>query len=273
MFDLGKTAGKQAQVRSFFYCWLFGFFGLKGLLPASPVPPDDLPASDARLEADGVAAGLGSEGGGQLTYNEKTQRLEVRDASGIFLDEMAPGTVGKAVDAGNQEYRISFGKDERDRLSILVRPGPAMRRPVTLDLLGRKSVLSPDASLSATMVPDGKVIYEPSICGQVYYIDDLGSLRGKVSRLAGATGEIAVLAPPSSPVGGSAENENEPEERFEGMNQAGDTMKSVVLTFFGLPDKEPTPKAKVYRLKGSSSSVGGNVGDVQASGTAQSGAK
>lgn len=239
-------------MRSFLYGCLSGFFSLTGLLSASPVPPEDLPASEARLEADGLASGLGSEGGGQLSYNEKTQRLEVRDVSGIFLDEMSPGTVGKAVDAGNQEYRISFGKDELDRLSILVRPGPAMRRPVTLDLLGRKSVLSPDASLSATMVPGGKVIYEPSICGQVYYIEDLGSLRGKVSRAASATREIAVLAPPASPAGGEASSDMEPEEQFEGMNQAGDTVKSAFLTFFGLPDKQPTPKAKVYRLKGSS---------------------
>jgi len=212
----------------------------------------DLSYSETRNEAEGYASGMASPGGGQFLYNPRTQRLEVRDSSGAFLDEMPPGTIGKAVDAGNQEYRISFGRDELDRLSILVRPGPAMRRPVSLDLLGRKSVLSPDASLTATLIPDGKVIYEASICGQVYYIDQLGSVQGRVSRQATPTREIAVLAQPSSPTGGLVPNDAEPEERFERMNEAGNAMKSAVLTFFGLPDKEPTTKAKVYRLKGSS---------------------
>lgn len=223
---------------------------------ANSFSPEDAPSSETRSEADGLASGISPTGGGQLSYNEKTRRLEVRDAAGVFLDEMPPGTIGKAVDAGNQEYRISFGRDELDRLSILVRAGPAMRRPVSLDLLGRKTVLSPDASLTATLIPGGKVVYEASICGQVYYIDDLGSLRGKVSRQASPSREIAVLAQPASPTGGVVPNDAEPEERFEGMNQAGDAMKSAVFTFFGLPDKEPTPKAKVYRLKGSASSAG-----------------
>ena len=218
-------------------------------------PPSHEAGSTAQQEADGLAAGLTAGGGGILSYNETTRQLEVRDTSGIFLEEMPAGTIGKAVDAGNQEYRISFGKDELDRLSILVRPGPAMRRPVSLDLLGRKSVLSPDASLTATLMPEGKVVYEASICGQVYYIDDLGSLRGRVSRQASPAREIAVLAQPASPLGGVVPNDAEPEEQFEGMNQAGDAMKSAVLTFFGLPDKQPTTKAKVYRLKGSSSST------------------
>ena len=212
--------------------------------------------TDAQSEAESLAAGIPAGAGGQLFYNAKTQRLEVRDATGVFLDDMAAGTIGRAFDVAGQEYRISFGKDESDRLSVLVRPGPAMRRPVTVDLLGRKSVLSPEASLTATLISDGKVVYEPSICGQVYYIEDLGSTRGKVSRQAAPTREIAVLAEPSSPTGGLVSGEAEEEEKFEGMNRTGNAMKSAVLTFFGLPDKEPTTKAKVYRLKGSSGSSG-----------------
>lgn len=236
------------------WLWLSLFFWPAGGWSSAPEStPGDPPYSEARNEAEGFASGMLSPGGGQFLYNAQTQRLEVRDSSGAFLDEMAPGTVGKAVDAGNQEYRISFGKDELDRLSILVRPGPAMRRPVSLDLLGRKTVLSPDASLTATLIPNGKVIYEASICGQVYYIDQMGAVQGRVSRQATPAREIAVLAQPASPTSGIVPNDAEPEERFEGMNEAGNAMKSAVLTFFGLPDKEPTTKAKVYRLKGSPS--------------------
>ena len=226
----------------------------------SVLPSDGGPLSEAHREADGLAAGLSSGGGGMLSYNEKTRRLEVRDASGVFLEEMPSGTIGKAVDAGNQEYRVSFGRDELDRLSVLVRPGPAMRKPVSLELLGRKAVLSPNASLTATLMPEGKVVYEASICGQVYYIEDLGALRGRVSRQASPAREIAVLAQPSTPSGGVIPHDAEPEEKYEGMNQAGDAMKSAFLTFFGLPDKQPTTKAKVYRLKGSASSSSPNPG-------------
>lgn len=247
------------------WLWLsFLFWPVGGWSSAPESTSGDPSYSETRNEAEGFASGMLSPGGGQFLYNSQTQRLEVRDSSGAFLDEMAPGTIGKAVDAGNQEYRISFGKDELDRLSILVRPGPAMRRPVSLDLLGRKTVLSPDASLTATLIPDGKVIYEASICGQVYYIDQMGAVQGRVSRQANPAREIAVLAQPSSPTAGIASDDAEPEERFEGMNEAGNAMKSAVLTFFGLPDKEPTTKAKVYRLKGSS--PGAPVGPIPVSG-------
>ena len=230
-------------------CLLAGFVPVQ----ANNTPPEAVPEGEVRQEAEGLASGLSPAGGGRFFYNEKTQRLEVRDASGIFIEEMATGTVGKAVDAGGLEYRISFGRDELDRLSVLVRPGPAMRQPVSVDLLGRKAVLSPESSLSATLIPGGKVVYEASICGEVYYIEDLGSLRGKVSRQASPSREISVLAEPASPTGGLVSNEPESEENFEGMNQAGGAMKSAFLTFFGLPDKQPTTKAKVYRLKGSNS--------------------
>lgn len=232
--------------------WVAGLLAGLVSVQANNAPPESVPQTEARSEADGLAAGLSpGASGGSFFYNEKTRRLEVRDSSGLFLEEMAPGTVGKAIDAGGQEYRISFGKDELDRLSILIRPGPAMRQPVSVDLLGRKAVLSPESSLSATLIPGGKVVYEASICGQVYYIEDMGSLRGKVSRQASPSREIAVLAEPASPTAGLASNEADSEEKFEGMNQAGGAVKSAFLTFFGLPDKQPTTKAKVYRLKGS----------------------
>lgn len=220
------------------------------------LPRDEVFSSETQNQAEELAVGMPVSSGGAFSFNRATQRLEVRDSSGLFLDEMPAGTVGKAVDAGGQEYRVSFGKDDAGRLSVLVRPGPAMRRPVTLDLLGRKSVLSPDSSLTATLIKNDTVVYEASICGQVYYIDDLGSLRGRFSRRAQPTREIAVLAEPASLTPGSVDSVTESEEKFEGMNQAGETMKSAFLTFFGLPDKQPTPKAKVYRLKGGSGRAG-----------------
>ena len=188
-----------------------------------------------------------------MTYNEKTLRLEVRDELGNLLEDFSAGAVSRTVDAAGQEYRLSFGKDEAGRPSVLVRPGPAMRKPLLVEVLGRKAVLSPNASLMATLADNQQVFYEPSICGEVYYIDNYGGLGGPVSRLAPER-EVAVLAKPSHPGGLIAQRPNEDEEKYEGMNQAGDAIKSAVFAVFGLPDKQPTPKAKVYRLKGQAKS-------------------
>jgi len=203
----------------------------------------------AGQEAAGIVAGIQKETGARLLYNEKTLRLEVRDELGNLLEEIQPGAVSRTVDAANHEYRLSFGKDELGRPSVLVRPGPAMRKPLLVEVFGRKAVLSPNASLMATLADERKVFYEPSICGEVYYIEDFGTPGSRVSRLAAAKGEVAVLAKPSHP-GGLMPQEKPDEKEFEGMNEAGDAIKTAVFAVFGLPDKQPAPKAKVYRLKG-----------------------
>jgi len=220
----------------------WGILFLSGVTGLAAVDP-------AGQEAAGMVAGIQKETGARLLYNEKTLRLEVRDELGNLLEEIQTGVVSRTVDAANQEYRLSFGKDELGRPSVLVRPGPAMRKPLLVEVFGRKAVLSPNASLIATLADNRQVFYEPSICGEVYYIDNYGGLGGPVSRLAPQR-EVAVLAKPSHPGGLIAQRPNEDEEKYEGMNQAGDAIKSAVFAVFGLPDKQPTPKAKVYRLKG-----------------------
>lgn len=211
----------------------------------------------AGQEAAGIVAGIGKESGVRLGYNEKTLRLEVRDDLGNLLEEFPAGAVSRTVDAAGQEYRLSFGKDELGRPSVLVRPGPAMQKPLLVEVFGRKAVLSPNASLMATLADDRQVFYEPSICGEVYYIEDYAGAGNKVSRLASAKREVAVLAKPSHPVGAIPETSEDGGKDLEGFNQAGDTLKSAVFAVFGLPDKQPTPKAKVYRLKGGASGGAG----------------
>jgi len=124
----------------------------------------------AGQQAAGIVAGVESGVGGKIVLNEKTKRLEVRDEQGSLIDEMALGTAGKVVDVAGQEYRLSFGKDEMGRRSILVRAGPGMLKPVTIEILGRKSVLSIEASLLVTIDQKDRIYYEPSICGNVYMI-------------------------------------------------------------------------------------------------------
>lgn len=242
----GATSIRQAEVMSvirFFEKGWWVALCLGGVFTAvAAVDP-------AGQEADGIVAGIQKETAARLVYNEVSLLLEVRDELGNLLDEIPSGAVSRTVDVANQEYRLSFGKDELGRPSVLVRPGPAMRKPILVEVFGRKAVLSPNASLMATLADERQVFYEPSICGEVYYIEDFGAPGNRVSRLASAKGEVAVLAKPSHP-GGLIAQDRPDEKEFEGMNQAGDAIKTAVFAVFGLPDKQTTPKAKVYRLKG-----------------------
>jgi len=205
---------------------------------------------DAGVQAvDGMLAGLSQAGTGKIVYNQKTGRVEVWNDAGIFLEEVPSGTAGCAVDVLGQEYRLSFGKDDMGRKSVLVRAGPAMRKPITVEVFGRKTVISPDASLLATFASDQEVFYEPSICGQVYYIENAGGVGRPVSRLANSKREVAVLAKPSSPTGSTPAEIALDQEDAKNMEKAGNAVKSVFCAVLGLPDKEPTTKAKVYRLR------------------------
>ena len=154
------------------------------------------------------------------------------------------------MDVAGQEYRLSFGKDEMARRSVLVRAGQAMQRPITLEVIGRKAVLSPEASLLATLGPKEQVFYEPSICGEVYYIEGVGGVGNRVSRLATQKREVATLAKPSNPTGAGPGTARGGEEDNKSMEKAGDAVKSAFCAVLGLPDKQPSTKAKVYRLRG-----------------------
>ena len=124
----------------------------------------------AGQQATGIVAGVESRAGGKVVINEKTNRLEVRDDQGCLIEEMPLGTAGKAVDVAGQEYRLSFGKDEMGRRSVLVRAGPGMQKPIILEVFGKKAVLSVEASLLVIVDKKNRYLYEPSICGNVYMI-------------------------------------------------------------------------------------------------------
>ena len=130
----------------------------------------------AGQQAAGIVAGVESRAGGKVVINEKTNRLEVRDEQGCLIEEMPLGTAGKAVDVAGQEYRLSFGKDDMGRRSVLVRAGPGMQKPITIEILGRKSVISIEASLLVTIDHKNRLYYEPSICGNIYMINKINGV-------------------------------------------------------------------------------------------------
>jgi len=221
----------------------FGFLFVFGVVVANAEDADP-----AGQEAAGIVAGLKQVQGAKIIFNDKSGLLEIRDGDEKVVDALTAGTVGKVVDVAGQEYRVSFGKDGWDHRSVLVRPGPAMQKPVTVDVLGRKVVLSPEASLLATIEKKDRVFYEPSLCGQVYYIEGNREFGGEVSRRAVIQKESVTLGKPSSPSGDSIGTIDPAVAYKEDMESAGNTVKSAFLTVLGLPDKQATPKANVYRL-------------------------
>ena len=162
----GRALYEQTRsMRMHYLLWAL-IFGFRFLSIGTASAPDP-----AGQQAAGIVAGVESGVGGKVIINEKTNRLEVRDDQGSLIEEMPLGTAGKVVDVAGQEYRLSFGKDEMGRQSVLVRAGPGMQKPVTIEILGRKSVLSIEASLLATIDQKNRIYYEPSICGNVYVIN------------------------------------------------------------------------------------------------------
>jgi len=153
------------SMRMHYLLWalIFGF-GFLSIGTASAPDP-------AGQQAAGIVAGVESGVGGKVIINEKTKRLEVRDDQGCLIEEMPLGTAGKVVDVAGQEYRLSFGKDDMGRRSVLVRAGPGMQKPVTVEIFGRKSVISIEASLLVTIDQKKRIYYEPSICGNIYMIN------------------------------------------------------------------------------------------------------
>jgi hypothetical protein len=141
---------------------------------------------------------------------------------------------------------------------------------VTLEVLGRKAVLSPEASLLATLGSKDQVFYEPSLCGQVYYIEGLGGAGNRVSRLATQKREVAVLAKPSNPTGAGPGSLASGQADDKSMEKAGDAVKSAFCAVLGLPDKQPSGKAKVYRLRGTQDPNEGAWGGVAAPVSAES---
>jgi len=223
--------------------FVFVFLFLIGVVRANAEDADT-----AGQEAAGIVAGLKQVQGAKLIYNDKSGLLEIRDGDRKVVDTLSSGTVGKVVDVEGQEYRVSFGKDGWDHCSVLVKPGPAMQKPVTVDVLGRKVVLSPEASLLATIEKKDRVFYEPSLCGQVYYIEGNREFGGEVSRRAVIQKESVKLAKPVSPSGDGIGTIDPAAAYKEDMESAGNSVKSAFLTVLGLPDKQATPKANVYRL-------------------------
>jgi len=107
-----------------------------------------------------------------FAINPVTQKLEARNIDGAIVEEYPTGTVGRVLDAGGYELRVSFGRDEKRRLSLMVRPGPAQNQPVQISVFDRRLILPPGTSVAAAMEKEnGIVTIEPCLTGVIYYLD------------------------------------------------------------------------------------------------------
>jgi len=103
-----------------------------------------------------------------FAINPTTQKLEARNIDGAIVEEYPTGTVGRVLDGGGYELRVSFGRDEKRRLSLMVRPGPAQAAPVQVSVFDRRLILPPGTSVSAAMEKeDGIVTIEPCLTGTI----------------------------------------------------------------------------------------------------------
>lgn len=150
--------------------WLAGDFlcAAPATAPAQPDPMSGIPSREElrRRRARATNAPI------SFAINPTTQKLEARDVDGAILEEYPTGTIGRVLDAGGYELRVSFGRDEKKRLSLMVRPGPAQTQPVQVSVFRRRLILPPGTSVSAAMEAGSDVVtIEPCLTGTIYYLD------------------------------------------------------------------------------------------------------
>ena len=194
--------------------------------------------------------------------NPKTQRVEARDIDSALIEEFSPGAIGQLLDVGGYELKVSFGRDESRRLSLLLRPGPAQAKPVQVSVFQRRLILPPGTSVSAFMEGDGRVTIEPCLTGTIYYLDTQPTAvdvpEDKVTLLAsknlvriGREVEQGKL-PDEEMVDAVVAGKMETEEKQTSKNNAGlavgGWLQNAGTSLLGLPNPETTPPATVVKV-------------------------
>ena len=194
--------------------------------------------------------------------NGKMERLEARDIDGALIQEYSPGAVGHVLDVGGYELKISFGRDEHQRLSLLLRPGPSQLKPVQVSVFQRRLILPPSTSVSAFLDSDGAVTIEPCLTGTIYYLDTQPTAvdlpEDKVKLLAsknlvriGRDVEQGKL-PDEEMVDAVVEGKMETEEKQTPKNNAGLAVggwfQNAGVSLLGLPNPQTTPPATVVKV-------------------------
>lgn len=198
-----------------------------------------------------------------FAINPVTQKLEARDAEGAILEEYPTGTVGRVLDGGGYELRVSFGRDEKRRLSLMIRPGPAQVQPVQVSVFQRRLILPPGTSVSASMNhQDGVVLIEPGLTGTIYYLDTqpttLDVPPDQVSLVASKNlvrigrdvqqGKLPDEAMVDAVVLGTLETEEKQTPQNNAGVAVGAWLQNATVSLMGLPNPEKAPPATVVKV-------------------------
>jgi len=194
--------------------------------------------------------------------NGKTERLEARDIDGALIQEYSPGAVGHVLDVGGYELKISFGRDEHQRLSLLLRPGPSQLKPVQVSVFQRRLILPPSTSVSAFLDSDGAVTIEPCLTGTIYYLDTQPTAvdlpEDKVKLLASKNlvrigrdveqGKIPDEEMVDAVVEGTLETEDKQTPKNNAGLAVGGWFQNAGVSLLGLPNPQTTPPATVVKV-------------------------
>jgi hypothetical protein len=197
-----------------------------------------------------------------FSINSKTERLEARDIDGALIEEYAPGAVGHLLDVGGYELKVSFGRDESRRLSLLLRPGPAQAKPVQVSVFQRRLILPSGTSVSAFMEKDGMVTIEPCLTGTIYYLDTQPTAvdlpEDKVKLLASKNlvrigrdveqGKIPDEEMVDAVVEGTLETEDKQTPKNNAGLAVGGWFQNAGVSLLGLPNPQTTPPATVVKV-------------------------
>ena len=198
-----------------------------------------------------------------FAINPVTQKLEARNIDGAVVEEYATGTVGRVLDAGGYELRVSFGRDEKRRLSLMVRPGPAQIQPVQISVFDRRLILPPGSSVSASLEPkDGVVLIEPGLTGTIYYLDTqptpLDVPADKVSIAASKNlvrigrdvqqGKLPEGDMVDAVVLGSVATEEKQTPQNNAGLAVGTWLQNATVSLMGLPNPQAAPPATVVKV-------------------------
>ena len=236
------------------------------LLPAAPSvqtqEPDPMAGMPSREELRRRRA-RATNAPVSFAINPVTKKLEVRDADGALNEEFPQGTVGQVLDTGGYELRVSFGRDERDRLAMMVRPGPAQTQPVQVAVFQRRLILPPGTSVTATQEKnDGVVTIEPCLTGTIYYLDTeptrIKADPDKVQMVASKNlvrigrevqqGKVPEEDMIDAVVQGSLATEEKQTAKNNTGVAVGSWLQNATVSLMGLPNPETPPPATVVKV-------------------------
>ncbi len=198
-----------------------------------------------------------------FAINPVTQKLEARNIDGAIVEEYPTGTMGRVLDAEGYELRVSFGRDEKRRLSLMVRPGPAQTAPVQVSVFDRRLILPPGTSVSAAMEKeDGIVTIEPCLTGTIYYLDtEPTAMEVPADKVRMVTSKNLVRIgrevqqgklPDEEMIDAVVQGSLETEEKQTPQNNAGlavgGWLQNATTSLMGLPNPQAPPPATVVKV-------------------------